>query len=215
MSTPGLTPDLKAAELWPITAKGAVVRLTPLGDPTIAKYYQKSMEEGRILENSISDANDWLLKKKQKLYADIASYTRLQSIATNGQLKHHGRVLKLIQDVAQIVQAIITIKSELQDLELAMIQNITMLATIEKSLIQQVQTAINSLANLLAQICNWGLPPFASMPNLLPEGLWSWNGFNFSPLNAFKNFKPVTPSLAAFQNFSFSQCTLLSLGIVN
>ncbi len=210
-----LSTDLTNAELWPIQAKGKVMRLTPLGDPTIAKYYQKSMEEGRILENSIADANDWLLKKKQKLYADIASYMRLQSIATNSQLKYKPRVLKLIQDVAQTVQAINTIKSELQDLELAMIQNITTLATIEKSLIQMVQTAINSLANLMQQICNWGLPPLASIPNLLPEGLWSWNGFNFSPLNAFKNLKLTTPSLSAFQNFSFSQCSLLSLGLVN
>src|SRR5271166_4810468 len=112
--TGALPTALQTVELWPINAEGAVNRLSPLNDPAIAVNYPKSMEEGRLLENSIATANDQLLKRKQQLYDLVANYTRMQSIGVNGQLKHTPRAIKLAQDVTQIIHAVTTIQQELQ-----------------------------------------------------------------------------------------------------
>jgi hypothetical protein len=211
-----LPSNLAAVELWPIRAKGAVTRLSPFSDPAITQFYQKSIEEGRLLENSIADANDQLLKRKQQLYDLITNYAHMQSIGVNGQLKYTPRVIKLANDVVQIINVITTIQGELRGVLGALTQNLTILASIERSLLQEVQTTLNSLANLLQNICNWGLPSLPSLPNLFPDGLWNWQGFNFSPLfNLSQLFKPNLPNLSAFSQFSFSQCSLMNLGLVN
>src|SRR5579863_8578007 len=111
---------LSTVELWPINAQGAVNRLNPLSDPAIAVNYPKAMEQGRLLENSISDANDQLLKRKQQLYDLIANYTQMQSIGVNGQLKYGHRKIALAADVIQVIHAITTIQQELQGVLLAL-----------------------------------------------------------------------------------------------
>lgn len=214
MGNTQLPPALQEAQLWPIQAKGAVARIQPLGDPAIEHIYHASLEPGRVLERSIADANNQLLEKKKYIYDKIAAYTRLNSIATNGQLKHHLRALKLAADAAAIVRDINNFQSNVNDVVQALSNNLQTLLTIEATLVNEVNTALASIANLMQQICNWGLPPLASIPNLFPNGLWDWNGFNFSPLTKFANLKPPKLNTSGFQNFSFSQCSLLSVGIL-
>ena len=91
-----LTNNEKKALLWPIKAKGAVTRFQPLGDPVIEKFYHNSMEQGRFLEASIADANNWLFQKKVLLNEYIISYTHMNSLAVDGQLGHTPRVPKFI-----------------------------------------------------------------------------------------------------------------------
>ena len=87
-SIPGLTQAENNALLWPIKAKGQVNRLNPLGDPTIEQYYHSAMEQGRFLEKSIADANNWILQKKQQALKYIQTYTHMNSLAVDGQLQH-------------------------------------------------------------------------------------------------------------------------------
>src|SRR5271157_5180135 len=60
-----------------------------------------------------------------------------------------------------------------------------------------LHTAKNLLANLLNNICNWGIPALPSIPNLFPDSIWNWNGFSFSPLALFAALKSNT-------NFNFN-----------
>jgi hypothetical protein len=199
----GLSDAENKALLWPIQAKGAVVRHQPFGDPTISKFYQNSLEQGRFLESSIADANFWLLQKRQLLNEYIISYIHMNSLAVDGQLGHNPRVPKYIADSISILQTAQRLSQELTELVQAIEGNIAQLLAIEQSMLALVQATLNSIANLLNNICNWGLPELPSIPNLFPDQLWNWNGFLFSPLALFAAFKSNTD----FDfNFSFSQC---------
>lgn len=208
-----LTPAEQNALLWPIKAKGAVTRLSPAGDPSISAAYQQAMEQGRFLESSIADANNWLLQKKQLLINQIQTYTHMNQLAVDGQLGHHSRIPKYIADSISILNTANQFQQEIVGLVAAVQQNLAQLLTIERSMIAMVQTNLNAIANLLNNICNWGLPALPSIPNLLPEGMWNWNGFNFAPLANFaKQF--ATPPSFSF-NFSFSQCSVTVPGLTN
>jgi hypothetical protein len=198
-----LTDDEKQALLWPIKAKGKVDRLQPLGDPEIEQFYHNSMEQGRFLESSIADANNWLLQKKTLLDEYIISYTHMNSLAVDGQLGRTGRVPKFISDSISILQTAQRLQQEIVQLIQAINGNITQLLAIEQSMVQMVDTASNSLANLLNNICNWGLPSLPSIPNLFPDQLWYWNGFLFSPLALFALLKSQTQFNF---NFTFADC---------
>jgi hypothetical protein len=199
-----LTDAEKQALLWPIKAKGEVNRLKPLGDPAIEKFYHDSMEQGRFLESSIADANNLLLQKKILLNEYVISYTHMNNLAVDGQLGRIGRVPKYIADSISILQTAQRLQQELVSLVNAINGNITMLLAIEQSMLGMVNTALNSIANLLNNICNWGIPALPSIPNLFPDQLWNWNGFLFSPLALFATLKSST----TFNfNFTFSQCS--------
>src|SRR5208337_2332221 len=180
-----LTSDEQNALLWPIKAKGAVNRVNPLNDPTISQYYQQAMEQGRVLESSIADANNIILQKKQLLVNQIETYTHMNQLAVDGQLGHHARIPKYIADGISIIQTANKFQQEILGLVMAVTTNLNTLLAIEQSMVQMVQSSLNALANLLNNICNWGLPALPSIPNLLPEGMWNWNGFNFAPLANF------------------------------
>src|SRR5271167_1295979 len=192
-----LTPAETQALLWPIQAKGAVDRLQPLNDPAISMFYQNSMEQGRFLESSIADANLWLLQKKTLLNEYVISYTHMNQLAVDGQLGHHARVPKYIADGISILQTAKRLQQEIVGLNNAVTGNITKILAIEQSMLQMVHTAENSLANLLNNICNWGIPGLPSIPNLFPDSIWNWNGFSFSPLALFSTLKSNT-------NFNFN-----------
>lgn len=201
-----LPPSEQQALLWPIQAKGAVVRLQPLNDPTISQYYPNSMEQGRFLESSIADANNWMLQKTQLLRAYITSYNHMNSLAVDGQLSlTSGRGARYVGDSISILQTAGQLQQELQQLVQAIQKNITMLLSIEHSMLALVQTVLDSIANLLNNICNWGLPALPSIPNLFPEMLWNWNGFLFSPLALFAALKS---DINFNFNFTFGQCSL-------
>jgi hypothetical protein len=200
----GLTDAENQALLWPIKAKGAVVRTQPLNDPTISKFYPVSMEQGRFLECSIADANNWILQKKQLLDEYVISYNHMNSLAVDGQNGRQVRAPLYIGDSISILQTAQRLQQEIQELVQAIEQNIAQLLTIEQSMLALVQGTLNSISNLLNNICNWGLPSLPSIPNLFPEMLWNWNGFLFSPLALFAAFKSNTD----FDfNFKFSNCS--------
>jgi hypothetical protein len=207
MSTPPIIPS--SVLMWPITAKGAINRHNPLGDPTIEKYYHKALEDGRWLERNIAEANHWLLQKQQLVLAKIKTYTDMNKLAVDGQLKRNPRKFKYIADSLAFLQEVNQFQKDVVALVQATTQNIALLAAMEQNLLKMVQSVLNSLALLLNQVCNWNLPKLPSLPNLLPDGMFNWNGFNFSSLAAFAALKP---NLNFNANFSFSQC---SLGLPN
>src|SRR5271168_1819042 len=199
-----LTSAEQSALLWPIQAKGAVTRLQPLNDPTISQFYSNSMEQGRFLEASLADANTWLLQKTQLLQAYITSYTHMNSLAVDGQLGDNTRPPKFVIDSISILQTAQKLQQQLVGLTQAIQKNLTQLLQIEQSMLNMVQANLNALANLLNNICNFGLPGLPSMPNIFPDQLWNWNGFLFSPLALFA----IAKSITAFNfNFTFAQCS--------
>src|SRR5277367_2733832 len=203
--TTTITPAEQQALLWPIQAKGAVMRWTPLGDPQVEQYYHQAMEGGRYLERNIADANNWLMQKKIQLTNQIQSYTHMNSLAVDGQLGHTPRVPKFVADSISILQTANALQKEVISLINALQQNLAMLVAIEQQMLQMVQTALNSLANLLNNICNWGIPALPSIPLIFADQIWNWNGFTFSPLALFSVIKSDTNF--SF-NFSFSQCSI-------
>jgi hypothetical protein len=198
-----LTSAEQTALLWPIKAKGAVNRLQPLNDPAISEFYQNSMEQGRFLESSIADANLWILQKKTLLNEYLTSYTHMNQLAVDGKLGHHARVPKYIADSISILQTAKRLQQEIVSLNNAVNGNITKILAIEQSMTNMVQTANNSLANLLNNICNWGIPGLPSIPNLFPDAIWNWNGFEFSPLALFSTLRSNTNFNF---NFTFKDC---------
>src|SRR5271154_3801008 len=200
-----LTSAEQSALLWPIQAKGAVTRLQPLNDPTISQLYSNSMEQGRFLEASIADANTWLLQKTKLLNEYIISYTHMNQLAVDGQLGHHPRVPKYIADGISILQTAKRLTNEIVGLATAVAGNIAKLLTLLQNMLAMVQAVLNALANLLNNICNWGIPKLPSMPNLFLDGIWNWNGFNFSPLALFSALKS---DINFNFNFTLANCSL-------
>src|SRR5271166_1872807 len=200
-----LPSDEQTALLWPIQAKGKVTRLNPLGDPQVEQYYHNAMEQGRFLERNIADANNWLLQKKILLTNQIQTYTHMNSLAVDGQLGHTPRVPKYVADSISILKTAQQFQQEVVQLVAAIEMNIQMIVAIEQSMLAMVTNVENSLANLLNNICNWGLPALPSMPNLFSNGIWNWNGFQFSPLALFAALKSNT----SFNfNFTLANCSL-------
>src|SRR5271157_3552153 len=194
----------QAALLWPIKAQGAVTRLSPAGNPAVSSVYSNSMEQGRFLESSIADANTQLLQAKQELFDKLTILSHMNSLAVDGQLGHTPRVPKYVADSISILQTAQQYQQEVQGIVSAINSNIQQLATIEASMLQMVQANLNALANLLNNICNWGIPPLPSIPNLFPDTIWNWNGFTFSPLALFAAFKSNTNFNF---NFTFKDCS--------
>jgi len=194
--------------LFPITVPGAIIRHTPAGDPTVEQYYHKAMEDGRLLEASVGDANNWLLEQKMAITREINAYLSMNQLAVDGQLGHHARVPKYIADSIRLLQQVHMYQTQLTNLATAIQMNITLLLTMKNTLTSMVQSNLNALANLLNNICNWNLPKLPSLPVLL-GGHFNWNGFQFSPLQAFAKSIGNLPNFNF--NFSFSQCNLLSL----
>jgi hypothetical protein len=201
----GLTTDLQNAQLWPIKAKGAVQRLNPLGDPQIEKYYHASLEQGRHLEREIGGAQHWLLQKKKDLMEKINMYTNMNNLAVDGQLGHTPRAIKYVADSIKILNDVNKFQQEIIGLITAITQNIGMLQMMEANMVGMVQQNLNSLANLLNSICNWGLPDLPAIPNMFSDTIWYWNGFNFIPLSAFAL---TAKSLKFDTDFAFNQCVI-------
>jgi len=199
------TTDLQNAEMWPIKAKGAVTRLSPLGDPTIEKYYHKALEDGRLLERNIGDAQHWLLQKKKDLMEKIDLYTNMNNLAIDGKLSDLPRGIKYVADSIKIIKGINDYQQEIIGLISAVTQNIGILQSMELNLVGMVQQNLNALALTLNEICNWGLPNLPAIPNLFSDTIWHWNGFNFVPLSAFAL---TAKSLKFDTNFAFNQCVL-------
>ena len=200
-----LSADEKAVLLWPIKAKGAVQRLTPLGDPQIEHYYHQALESGRHLEREIGSAQHWLLQKKKDLMEKISMYTHMNSLAVDGQLSDVPRAIKYVGDSIKILNDVAKFQQEIIGLITAITQNIGILQSMEANMIGMIQANLNALAVLLNEICNWGLPDLPAIPNLFSDTIWNWNGFNFFPLSSFST---TAKGLKFDANFAFNQCVI-------
>ena len=199
-----LTAALKNAQLWPIQLQGKINRLgdKALGDPKIEYYYHKSLEEGRKLEKSIADANNLLLTKKQGLVEKISQYFQMNQLAVDGQLGHLPRVPKYIVDSSNILREVSKFQSDITGLISAVTTNIGILSAMAQNTFQMVQANLNAIANLMNNVCNFGLPDIPAIPNMFSDTVWHWNGFQFFPLAAF------ALKLEFDFNFAFNMCQL-------
>jgi hypothetical protein len=201
-----LSNDLKLAQLWPITAKGRINRIQPAGDPKIESIYHKSLEPGRHMEHSIADANHWLIQKKKDLTEKIGHSLALNTAVVHGEtISDHGRAALFVLDAIDAMQQVSKYQQEIGGLVGALTTNIGKLQTMEQNMLRMVQSNLNAIANLLNNICSWGLPDLPALPNLMPDGMFNWNGFNFSPLAAFAALKP---KIGFDKNFAFKQCVI-------
>lgn len=194
--------SLQNVLVWPIKAKGAIQRHNPLGDPKIEKKYHEALEDGRWLERNIGDANHWLLQKKQYVLDKVKTYTDMNSLAVDAQLKRRPRIFKLGADSIRLLQTVNQFQRDIIGLVQAITQNIGLLSSMEQNVLQMVQANLNAIAILLNEICNWGIPDLPAIPNLFSDTIWWWNGFNFFPLAAFQ------PHLGFDKNFAFNQCQI-------
>ena len=198
----GLPQNLKNAEMWPIKAKGKVTRLNPLGDPKVEHFYHKALEPGRHLETSLGDANNMLAERKREVLARIALLLDVNKVAVNAQYGKHGRRILLAANSIAFLKEIASFQSEIVGLIAAVTQNIGMLQSMEQNMTRMVQANLNAIANILNNICNWGLPDLPAIPNFFSDTIWQWNGFNFFPLASFQ------PHIGFDKNFAFNQCVI-------
>lgn len=222
-SSTTLPPGLQAAELWPIKCKGVATRLNPLGDPEIEHIYHQALEQGRFVERNIADAQFSLAQKQKELMRSIATHVHLNSLAVNGQLSNPLRAIKYVAESGKIIQDINKFQNEITNLILAVNQNVAILKGIESSMLELVSENINSIANILQQICMWHLPSLASLPYLLgaqiKDTIWHWNGVLFAPLTSFEILLKSMESLgklsnlnnipSLFSQFEFSNCIFI------
>lgn len=205
----GDTPIGKAAnkvELWPIKVKGDIEpvrkKLNPHGNPKIEKNYHKALEAGRFLESNIADAMCWLQQQKKDLMEKIQGYFDMNSLAVDGQLPDKPRAIKYIADSVKFLRQVNNFQQEIIGLIQAVTQNIGILQSMEQNMLGMIQANLNAIANLLHEICNWGLPDLPAIPNLFGDTIWHWNGFAFVPLAAFQ------PHVGFDFNFAFNQCVI-------
>lgn len=189
-------------QLWYIKAKGAVNRLNPAGDPVIEAKYHAAMEQGRLLEKSLGDANHLLMQRKREVLARINTYLEVVKVGTNAQPKRHVRKILLGANVIHFLNEVNKFQQEIVSLVQALTTNIGMLQSMEQNVLRMAQQALNEVASMLHEICNWGLPDLPAIPNLFSDTIWRWNGFNFFPLAAFQ------PHVGFDKNFAFSQCVI-------
>ena len=198
----GLPPSLQASLLWPINAKKAVTNWHPLGDPQVEKTYHTALEDGRELQKSITDANNWLMQRQKQVMVDIQHLFNSVKIGTDGKFDNPVRSIKYGYDIVNFMQQVAKFEQSIIKLVGALVQNVSILQSMEANILSMVQQNLNAIASLLHEICNWGLPDLPAIPNLFSDGIWNWNGFNFFPLASF------IPHPNFDVNFAFGQCSV-------
>jgi hypothetical protein len=196
------TSTLQQAQTWPIKAQGAVQRFKPFGDPKIENFYHKSLEDGRQLEKSVTDANNWMMEKRDIIQKHIQQAFNQVKLATDGKLDNPPRAIKYGYDIITFMQQVNQFQSEIIGLVSAATKNIGILSSMEQNILQMVQANLNAIASMLHDICNWALPDLPAIPNLFSDTIWKWNGFKFFPLASF------IPHPNFDTNFAFGQCQL-------
>jgi hypothetical protein len=188
-------------ENWYIQAKGGINRLNVLNSHKVNEYYTKSLEQGRLLENSIGDSMVWIQEKKKQLDARILHLMHMTTLGTDGQLPTAARKPKYIVDCIKFMKEVQKVMGEISGLVTALEKDLTTLVMIEKNVLGMIQACLNMLSSLLANICNWGLPKLPSIPFIVGDTMWRFNGFG-TALNQLM----AKPNLSF--NFSFSQCNI-------
>lgn len=188
-------------ELWYIHAKGKIDRLNPVANPTVSRFYNKSMEQGRLLESSLGDAMTWIQEKKEEYETNMLQWIHLNLLGTDGQLGDIPRKIKYIGDCVIFMQNVQRCMADILGLVQAVEENLVLLANIERSVIGMIQTNLNMLSALLQEICNWGLPDLPAIPNLFGDTIFRFNGFGML-LNQFT----ANPSIPPKFNFIYNDC---------
>ena len=190
-------------DLYPVNCLGAPTRLLLAGPPTIEKQFHFAFEQGRMLESSIGDAMSWIQTKKVDLDEKIQHYLSLHTLAIDGQFSDHIRAIKYAADAIKFIQQIRTYSQEIIALVAAIQANIMALQAVESRMLNMIRANMNALANLLQEICNWGLPSLPSLSAQLGQ-FYHWNGFNFCAPSGFKFNSNLTFNF----NFNYNQCGL-------
>ena len=102
----GFTAKLQAAETWPINAKKAVTNWKPFGDSQIETYYHNALEDGRELQKSITDANNWLMEEKKHALQHIQQLFNHVKLGTDGKLDNPWRAIKYGYDIINFMQQV-------------------------------------------------------------------------------------------------------------
>ena len=198
-------PVADKSNLWPMQLLGAADRKILAGTSNIEAGFHQVLQGGQFLERNLGDAMSEIQKEKKRIEDNITHWLGLNRLAIDGQLSDHPRAIKFIADSIQFVDEIQKCIKDTYALVAAMQANIQMLLAIEQRMLQMIQANINSIANLLSEICNWGLPSLLSMVAQLGN-LFHFNGFNFNLLAGFNilNNLNLKPNLTF--GFSFNQC---------
>src|SRR5208282_1311138 len=201
----------RPVNLWPVKAQGAVQRLTFASDTQIEKQFHKALEQGRVLESSVADANFYLASRQRDLMEKINHFLACQKLAVDGQTKLRTRFFLYAADAVNFIKQVKSYTSAIQSVVGSVTSNLNQLEQIEANMLQMLNADIAALTTLLNEICNWGLPNLASIPALLGFSGFTFNGFNFSNLKQpnLKGLLPSIPGLPSIpKNFSFSQCSM-------
>jgi acyl-coenzyme A thioesterase PaaI-like protein len=201
-------------DIFPVQNLGTPTRLPLAGIPNLEPTYHLPFEQGRFMESPIGDAMSDLTKKNLDLVEKIQTYLNMNKLATDGQLPTAARAPKFVADSVAFVQQIRTFNTQSLNIATALNANVAALSAAELRMLNMINANANALANLLHQICNWGLPNLPSLAATLGN-IFHFNGFNFNSAAGF-NFQQLISgfssaaisSLSAFTNFSFSQCSL-------
>jgi hypothetical protein len=173
-----------------------------LGIPLVSPIESPAFEQGRFLESSIGHASMALQTKSLDVTEKINAYLDLNRVAISAKLPDAPRAIKLSADSVHLLQVVQTYLKDAQGLTAALQADVALLAATERAMLTMVQTNINALANLLSQICNFGLPKLPSLSALL--NMFHWNGFHFT----FDFSLKALSSGFSLPNFSFSQCSV-------
>ena len=201
MAKQGIVSD--SSNLWPLQLLGAADRKILAGTSNIEAGYHQALLGGQFLERHLGQAMADIQREKKRIEDNITHWLGLNRLAIDGKLSTTPRAIKYVADSIQFIQEMQKCIKDTFALVAAMQANIQMLLAIEQRMLQMIQTNINSVANLLNEICNWGLPSLISLAARLGN-LFHFNGFNF---NQFANFHlnlNLTPNLTF--GFSFKQC---------
>ncbi len=193
---------VSSTDLYPLQCLGQAEHLVLAGVPNVELAFHKPLEQGRMLESSLGEANAFLMHKMLDLDEKIGHYLSLNTLAIDGQLSDVPRAVKFAKDSLTFIQQIRLYVAQGLALAAALQANLRMLQAMESRMVGLIDTNLTSLNNLLNEICNWALPSLPSLAAQLAGG-WHWNGFRFNLPSGFQfNAALTAPNL----NFSFNAC---------
>lgn len=198
-------PVAPLTDMWPIKCGRGASRLLLAGPPKIEKVSHNPLEQGRMFEQGVGEANAWLAHKMADLQEKIQHYLSLNQLAIDGKLSDIPRAVKFAQDSLKFIQHIRSYIDECLAISAAIQANLTALQAMEARMLAMIDDNVLALNNLLNEICNWALPDLPSLAAQIGGG-WHWNGFLFNaPAGFHLNSLLTTPNF----NFSFGACTKL------
>jgi hypothetical protein len=168
----------------------------------VETFYHSALEDGREMQKSITDANNWLMEEKKHALDHIQSLFNHVKLGTDGKFDNPIRSLKFGYDIISFMQQVSAFQRNIIQLISALTKNIGILQSMEANILAMIQENLNAIASLLHDICNWGIPDLPAIPNLFSDNIWNWNGFNFFPLASF------IPHPNFDFNFAFKQCNI-------